>query len=502
MEGERTYIAIDLKSFYASVECMERGLDPLTTNLVVADVSRTDKTICLAVSPSLKAFHIPGRARLFEVRQRVKEVNCARLERAPGHRFSGSSYLAPELEADPSLKLDFIAAVPQMKKYMEYSVRIYNIYLKYIAAEDIHVYSVDECFMDVTNYLSLYRMTAHQLAVKMIREVLAETGITATGGIGSNLYLCKIAMDIMAKHVPADADGVRIAELNEESYRRQLWDHTPITDFWRVGRGYAARLARMGLLTMGDVAACSVHDEELLYKAFGVNAELLIDHAWGWEPVTIADIKAYRPEKNSIGSGQVLTHPYPCDKGRLLVREMADDLVLTLVEKGLATDQIILDIGYDIENLKDPARAASYTGPIVTDRYGRSVPKPAHGSIRLGEHSSSTRLILDKSLELYDRIADPTLLIRRLNICAADVLREEECTGGTQYEQLDLFTDYAAEEEQRMHERDRKQKEKQLQHAALSIKKRFGKNALLKGSDLEEGATAIERNNQVGGHKA
>lgn len=509
-QKERTYIAIDLKSFYASVECIERGLDPLTTNLVVADESRTAKTICLAVSPSLKAYHIPGRARLFEVIQKVKEANAKRRQRAPGRVLTGESYSAPELEASPSLAISYIVAPPRMAYYMEYSTRIYSVYLKYIAPEDIHVYSIDEVFMDVTQYMTIYKMTAHELAITMIRDVLRTTGITATAGIGPNLYLCKAAMDIVAKHVKPDQDGVRIVELDEMSYRKLLWDHRPLTDFWRVGRGYARKLETYGLMTMGDIARCSLgkpedyYNEDLLYHLFGVNAELLIDHAWGWEPCTIADIKAYKPEDNSVGSGQVLQYPYDFDKAKLVVREMTDSLVLGLVDKGLVTDQLVLTIGYDIENLSNPDIKKQYKGEVTTDGYGRKVPKHAHGTVNLDRKTSSTRLITEAVMGLYDRIVNPILLVRRLNVTATHVVDEASVTASSAetYEQLDLFTDYEAVESQRKKEEEALEKERKMQQAMLSIKKKFGKNAILKGMNLEEGATARERNNQIGGHKA
>ena len=502
MEG-KTYIAIDLKSFYASVECVERGLDPLTTNLVVADVSRTEKTICLAVSPSLKACGIPGRARLFEVVQKVKEVNAQRLRRAPGHVFAGSSSNAAKLASSPELALDYIAAPPRMAFYIEYSTRVYDIYLKYVAAEDIHVYSIDEVFMDVTKYLDAYQLSPRELAMKIILDVLETTGVTATAGIGTNLYLCKIAMDIQAKHIPADKNGVRIAELDEMSYRRLLWDHRPLTDFWRIGRGYAAKLEANGMFTMGDVARCSLKNEDLLYKLFGVNAELLIDHAWGWEPCTIADVKAFRPSTNSISSGQVLQCPYDFEKAKLIVREMTDLLVLDLADKGLVTDQIELNIGYDIENLTDAQRRAAYAGPVTTDYYGRSVPKSAHGTANLGRKTSSTRLILDAAMALFDRIVDKNLLVRRIHVTANRVVSEtapEAQPDGA--EQLDLFTDYEALDRKRKEETAELEREKRRQKAVLAIKKKYGKNAILKGMNLEEGATTVERNRQIGGHKA
>lgn len=510
-EKQHTYIAIDLKSFYASVECAERNLDPLTTNLVVADSSRTEKTICLAVSPSLKAYGIPGRARLFEVVQKVKEVNAKRLsdaiqqgyvQRTDGrYTFSSSSFDSIALANDPALEVSYITATPRMKFYMDYSTRIYNIYLKYISPEDIHVYSIDEVFMDVTNYLSVYNMTARELAMTIIREVLYTTGITATGGIGTNLYLCKVAMDIVAKHVKPDKNGVRIAELDERKYRELLWTHTPLTDFWRVGHGYARKLESHGMHTMGDVARMSLNNEDLLYKLFGVNAELLIDHAWGWEPCTIDLIKQYRPENNSLGSGQVLQSPYTYKKAKLIVREMMELLILDLVDKGLVTDQIVLTIGYDVENLSGDKRR-NYGGEIVIDHYGRKIPKHAHGSINLGKHSSSTKLIMDKTMDLYERIVDKNLLVRRVSITANHVICEDSVIEEKNCEQMDLFTDYAKLEAERQAEAEALAQEKKLQQAMLNIKKKYGKNAILKGINLEDGAMTIERNKQVGGHKA
>ena len=505
---ERSYIAIDLKSFYASVECIERGLDPLTTNLVVADQSRTEKTICLAVSPSLKSYGIPGRPRLFEVVQRVKWVNQQRRKLAPKQTFSGKSWHDPDLKAKPELELDYIVAPPQMARYMQWSSRIYDVYLKYVAPEDIHVYSIDEVMMDVTAYLKSYGMTARELAKTILLDVLNTTGITATAGIGTNLYLCKVAMDIVAKHIPADEDGVRIAELDEMSYRKTLWEHRPLTDFWRVGRGYSKKLEQHGLLTMGDIARCSLgketeyYNEELLYKLFGINAELLIDHAWGWEPCTIADIKAYRPENNSIGAGQVLQSPYPFEKARLVVREMADLLALDLVDKGLVCDQLVLTVGYDIENLKNPELRRRYSGEITTDNYGRAVPKHAHGSENLGRYTSSSKQILQAVTTLFERVVDPLLLVRRMNLVANHVVYEAELPKENTVEQLDLFTDYAAREEREKQEAAEQQRERRRQEALLSIKKKFGKNAIMKGMNLEEGATAKERNATIGGHKA
>ena len=505
---ERSYIAIDLKSFYASVECIERGLDPMTTNLVVADKSRTEKTICLAVSPSLKSYGIPGRPRLFEVVQRVKWVNQQRQKLATKQCFSGKSWHDPDLKKNPDLELDYIVAPPQMARYMQWSSRIYDVYLKYIAPEDIHVYSIDEVMMDVTAYLQSYGMTARELAKTILLDVLKTTGITATAGIGTNLYLCKVAMDIVAKHIPADEDGVRIAELDEMSYRKTLWEHRPLTDFWRVGKGYSRKLEQHGLLTMGDIARCSLgketdyYNEDLLYKLFGINAELLIDHAWGWEPCTLADIKSYRPENNSIGAGQVLQSPYSFEKARLVVREMADLLALDLVDKGLVCDQVVLTVGYDIENLKNPELRRRYSGEITTDNYGRAIPKHAHGSENLGHYTASGKQILQAVTALFERVVDPLLLVRRMNLVANHVIYEVDLPEEKEVEQLDLFTDYSAREEQEKQEEAEQQRERRRQQALLSIKKKFGKNAIMKGMNLEEGATAKERNATIGCHKA
>lgn len=499
MDG-RKYIAIDLKSFYASVECVERGLDPLRVNLVVADESRTEKTICLAVSPSLKAYGIPGRARLFEVVQTVQKINRERKRNSASGSLCGKSYLDAEVKKNPALALDYLVAPPRMGLYMEYSTRIYNIYQEFIAPEDIHVYSIDEVFMDVTAYLGAYKMTARELAAKIIKEVYTRTGITATAGIGTNLYLCKVAMDIVAKRVPPDENGVRIAELDETSYRKLLWSHRPLTDFWRVGYGYARKLESYGILTMGDVARCSLRNEDLLYKLFGVNAELLIDHAWGWEPCTIADIKAYRPESNSLGSGQVLKKPYPYEKGKLIVREMTELLVLDLVEKGLVTDQVVLTVGYDTENLTDERRRREYEGEITVDRYGRAIPKHAHGTLNLKGYTSSSRMIAEAAAELYDRIVDKRLLVRRMYVVFNRVVNQKDAPA-TAPRQLDLFTDYEAESRKRAEEEAEREKERSLQKATLNIHKKFGKNALIKGMNLEEGATTQERNDQIGGHK-
>ena len=501
---EKTYVAIDLKSFYASVECLERGLDPLKTNLVVADASRTEKTICLAVSPSLKAYGIPGRARLFEVVQKVGEVNAFRRMKAPGRTFSGKSSNAEELERCRELEVDYIAAPPQMARYMAVSSKIYELYLRYVAPEDIHVYSIDEVFIDATPYLKIYGVDGRGFAELLIRRVLRETGITATAGVGTNLYLCKVAMDIVAKHVAPDERGVRIGELSEQSYRELLWEHKPLTDFWRVGPGYARRLEKHGLYTMGDIARCSLgrpgefYNEDLLYSIFGVQAELLIDHAWGYEPCTIRDIKAYKPTTNSICTGQVLTCPYTTEKARLVAREMAEQLALDLVEKGLVTRQLTLTIGYDVENLTNRPKGEGYSGPVVTDRYGRQIPKHSHGTANLERRMSSARRIMEAVTELFDRIAEPRLLVRRLNISANFLEREDAPVPGSDFQQLDLF----GYDQLRQREEVFLEREHRRQKAVLGIKKKYGKNAIFRGMDLEEGATTMARNGQIGGHKA
>lgn len=499
----RTYIAIDLKSFFASVECVERGLDPLTTNLVVADVSRTEKTICLAVSPSLKAYGIGGRARLFEVVQRLREVNYERRVTSPGYRLKGKSWKDEELKAHKDWEVDYIAATPRMAKYIEYSTKIYKIYLKYIAPEDIHVYSIDEVFMDVTDYLKSYKKNAHELAMMIIRDVLKQTNITATAGIGTNLYLCKVAMDIVAKHVPADKDGVRIAELNEMSYRQQLWDYKPLTKFWRVGKGIAEKLAMYGIDTMGKVARCSIQNEKLLYDLFGVNAELLIDHAWGWEPCTMDYVKAYKPETNSLSTGQVLQCAYDFNKARVVAQEMADSAALDLVSKRLVTNQLVLTVGYDIESLSSPEICAKYKGPVSTDYYGRQVPKHAHGTANLDTYTSSSRIMTEAVASLFDRIVNKDLLVRRLNLSINNVIDENKamCTTPKAI-QLDLFADYEAIEKKKREDAEALAKERKIQEALLNIKQKFGKNSVLKGLNFAEGATAIERNKQIGGHKA
>ena len=502
------YIAIDLKSFYASVECTERQLDPLTTNLVVADASRTEKTICLAVSPSLKAYGLPGRPRLFEVIQQVREANARRKYAAPRHTLTGSSCDSTELKHDSALAIDYITATPRMALYMKYSTRIYQIYLRYIAPEDIHIYSIDEVFINAAPYLAAYKLSPEEFTRKLVHDILTETGITATAGIGTNLYLSKIAMDIQAKHVEADANGVRIARLDEQSYRHCLWTHRPLTDFWRVGRGYARKLEAHGLFTMGDIARCSLgtgnayHSEDLLYKLFGVNAELLIDHAWGWEPCTIAAIKAYKPSTNSLGSGQVLQCPYAADKARLVIREMTERLVLDLVDKELVTDQLVLTIGYDRENLDQPQAAKSYRGEVTTDRYGRKIPKSAHGTANLERPMSSSQKITTAVMTLCDQILDPALSIRRINVTANHVQPESAVNRAPICNQLDLFADCNAQAASQEAEEQTLAREKKRQQALLNIQKKYGKNSILKGCDLQDGATAISRNNQIGGHKA
>lgn len=507
--ADKAYIAIDLKSFYASVECAERGLDPLDANLVVADESRTDKTICLAVSPALKAYGIPGRSRLFEAKQRIKEVNRERKRKAPGHEFTGKSIFASELAADPSLELDLVIARPRMAYYMDYSKSIVEMYLRYVSMEDILPYSIDEVFIDATAYLPVHKKTAHEFAMMLIQDVMRETRITATAGIGTNMYLAKIAMDIVAKHIPADKDGVRIAELDEMSYREKLWTHKPLTDFWRVGRGIARKLEQHGIYTMGDIARCSegkdcdFYNEDLLYKLFGVNAELLIDHAWGWEPVEIADCKAYTPESKSLSQGQVLTRPYSFDEGRIVVREMADLISVDLVRAGLFTDQVVLDVCYDVDNLNDHSRAGRYNGAVVTDFYGRKVPKPVHGSRNLGMQTSSTNKIMQSVTDIYDEIVDRSLTVRRFTIAVTHLVPEGEAASSVPVvEQLDLFTDYVALDRAQQAEKAELERELRRQKVLIGIRERYGKNAIVKGLNMQEGATAMERNRQIGGHRA
>lgn len=493
---EHIYIAIDLKSFYASVECQERNLDPLTTNLVVADSSRTEKTICLAVSPSLKSYGIPGRARLFEVQQRVKEVNRNRKIYAKNHTFTGKSFNNDELKSNKNLELDFVIAPPQMSKYMKYSTGIYNIYLKYFSPDDIYVYSIDEVFIDVTNYIKTYKMKASSLAAKVIQDVYKETGITATCGVGTNLYLAKVAMDIVAKHANPNQYGVRIACLDEQIYKQKLWNHKPLTDFWRVGKGIAKKLEQNGIHTMGDVALCSIQNEDKLFKLFGINAELLIDHAWGYEPCTIKSIKSYKPANNSICAGQVLHCPYNYEKTKIIIKEMAELLALDLVDKKLVTDQLVLTVGYDIENLNN--NKINYNGEITIDRYGRNIPKHAHGTINLDHKTSSTKIIEKATVELFDRIINKNLLTRRINLTANKIVSEEIAEKENNYTQIDLFINYT--DEKKKHEKELQERE--LQRSILDIKKKYGKNAILKGMNFEEGATTIERNSQIGGHKS
>ena len=492
MAAQRTYLAIDLKSFYASVECVDRHLDPLTTNLVVADASRTEKTICLAVSPSLKAYKIPGRARLFEAVQRVKEVNAQRLQTAiqqhkavrgedGKYRFASTSFDANALNTDPALGLSYIVAPPRMQRYLDVSTQIYKTYLKYVSPADIYPYSIDEVFIDVTGYLPYYHMSAHELAMTMVREVLYNTGITATAGIGTNLYLAKLAMDIVAKHIPADKDGVRIAELDEQSYRYLLWNHRPLTDFWMTGPGTVKRLEKHGIHTMGELAYFSTVNQDILYREFGVDAELLIDHAWGLEPCSIKEIKAYKPSTNSISEGLVLSCPYPYDKARIIIMEMADSLVLQLTDKGLVTDSLTLDVGYDRENCD----SGKYRGPVHIDHYGRTVPKGAHGSTKLDNPTNLGSQLIKVAATLFDQIADKTLTVRRITIAANRVVKDEGIF------QVNLFTDTTKME-----------KEKQLQEVMLGLKKKFGKNAVLKGTNYLDGATMKERNKQIGGHRA
>ena len=497
MERQRAYIAIDLKSFYASAECISRGLDPMTTNLVVADPDRTEKTICLAVTPSLKARGIPGRARLFEVVQKAAELNALRRQKAPGREFSGSSYDDTALRNDPSLSLDYIVAPPRMGYYLQTSAKVYSVYLKYIAPEDIHIYSIDEVFIDATPYLRTYGMTPKELAQRMIRDVWKTTGLTAAGGIGTNLYLCKVAMDILAKHAEPNEHGIRVAELNELTYRQQLWAHEPLPDFWRVGYRSAKKLAAHGIFTMGDIARCSLTGEHILYQMFGINAELLIDHAWGWESCTMADIKAYRPSSTSISNGQVLHRPYAHEEARLIVREMTDLMALDLVRQGLLTDQLVLTVGYDIENLSDPERRKAYHGSVVKDHYGRLIPKHAHGTANLNCFTASTFKIITAMMELFDRITDPALLIRRVTLAACHIRAEAE-TEEPVFQQLDFYTSLPEQEK----EAAARQRERRRQEAELRIKERFGKNAIFRGMNLKEGATTLDRNRQIGGHKA
>lgn len=494
---DKVYIAIDLKSFYASVECVVRGLNPLTTNLVVADSSRTEKTVCLAVSPSLKQYGISGRARLYEVIEKVKEINAQRKMNASNHIFTCTSYDDTALQKNKDLELSYIIAPPRMKYYMEYSIKIIEIYLKWFSIEDMFVYSIDEVFIDITKYLNTYKMTPRELVTKIIKNVYDETGITATAGIGTNLYLCKIAMDIVAKHTQPDKYGVRIAGLDEITYRKYLWGHKPLTDFWRVGKGISKKLEQNGMFTMGDVARMSEKNEELLYKLFGINAELLIDHAWGYEPCTIESVKSYKPVTNSISSGQVLHCPYDYEKTKLIVKEMTELLTLDLVRKKLITSKLVLTIGYDVDNLTNPEISKSYEGKITLDHYGRKIPKNAHGTINVDHKTSSTKIITDAVMELYERIIDKRLLVRRVNITAEDVVNEDDYNNIKDFEQLNLFIDYNKKEK----ELKKEKLERELQKAVLNIKSKYGKNSIIKGMNLQEGGTTIERNGQVGGHK-
>ena len=493
-------MCIDLKSFYASVECVERKLDPLKTNLVVADESRTDKTVCLAISPSLKQCGLGGRARLFEVKQKVKEINLQRRKLNNYRKFSGKSYLDEELKKNKNLELDFIVAPPRMAYYMKYSTNIYNIYLKYIAPVDILVYSIDEVFIDITDYISLYKCTPRQLVTKMIKDVYETTGITATAGIGTNMFLAKVAMDIVAKKCKPNEFGVRIAGLDEMTFRKKLWDHKPITDFWRVGKGIANKLAKNNMNTMGDVARCSHYNEDLLYKLFGVNAELLIDHAWGWEPCTIEIAKSYKPTETSISSGQVLHEPYDNKKAKIIVQEMADNLALDLVNKKFLTKQLVLTINYDIENLTNPDIFNKYFGEITLDSYGRKIPKHSHGTVNLEHYTSSSSIIMESFVNLFDKISNPILLIRKLNLTVSKLICEDKVQTNKKVEQINLFTDYKKKEIEEAKQKDDENKEKEIQKVILQIKNKYGKNAILKGMNLTEGATAIERNKQIGGH--
>ena len=493
-------MCIDLKSFYASVECVERKLDPLKTNLVVADESRTDKTVCLAISPSLKQYGLGGRARLFEVKQKVREINLQRRKLNNYRKFSGKSYLDEELKKNKNLELDFIVAPPRMAYYMKYSTNIYNIYLKYIAPEDILVYSIDEVFIDITDYISLYKCTPRQLVTKMIKDVYETTGITATAGIGTNMFLAKVAMDIVAKKCKPNEFGVRIAGLDEMTFRKKLWDHKPITDFWRVGKGIANKLAKNNMNTMGDVARCSHYNEDLLYKLFGVNAELLIDHAWGWEPCTIEIAKSYKPTETSLSSGQVLHEPYDNKKAKIIVQEMADNLALELVKKKFLTKQLVLTINYDIENLTNPDIFNKYFGEITLDSYGRKIPKHSHGTVNLEHYTSSSSIIMESFVNLFDKISNPILLIRKLNLTVSKLICEDKVQTNKKVEQINLFTDYKKKEIEEAKQKDDENKEKEIQKVILQIKNKYGKNAILKGMNLTEGATAIERNKQIGGH--
>ena len=496
---ERIYISIDLKSFFASVECVERKLDPLNANLVVADISRTEKTICLAVSPALKSYGVPGRPRLFEVVSLVDKFNAERIKNTNNYAFNGNSYLKNELDQNPNLKLSYIVARPRMALYIKYSTKIYNIYLKYVSSDDIHVYSIDEVFIDVTSYLKIYKMSGHDLAMMIVKDILKETGITATVGISTNMYLAKVAMDIVAKKAPADKDGVRIAYLDEKKYRELLWDHLPLTDFWRVGRGYSKRLDEHGLHTMGDIARCSIENESLLYEILGINAELLIDHAWGYEPCTISEIKKYRPESNSLSNGQVLKEPYSFDDARVVIQEMADSMALSLVEKKLVTNQIVINVDYDASNING---FSFYKGDLVYDRYNRKVPKWAHGTFNLDEYTSSSKLITDGVLNVFDRCVDKKLLIRKLNLCVNNVISKSKLKKHVKKMQLNLFDNYEILDKQKEQVKQKLVREEKTQEAFIKIKNKYGKNAVLRGVSYKDKATAKERNEQIGGHRA
>lgn len=497
----KIYVAIDLKSFYASVECRDRGLDPLKTNLVVADKTRTEKTVCLAVTPSLKSYGIKGRARLFEVIQKVNEVNFNRRMQIKNHQFTGKSYLDDELKSNKELELDYIIAPPQMAKYMKYSTNIYNTYLKYISKDDMFVYSIDEIFCDVTKYLNTYKMTAQELVTKMIQDVYDKTGITATAGIGTNMYLCKIAMDIVAKHKKPNNIGVRIASLDEMTYRKKLWKHIPLTDFWRVGAGYSKKLEANGMFTMGDIARCSITNEELLYKLFGVNAELLIDHAWGYEPLKIEDVKSYTPKTTSLSSGQVLHCPYNCIQTELIIKEMADLLALDLVSKQLVTNQLVLTIEYDVSNLTNYSIRQLYNGEITIDRYSRKIPKHSHGTLNLDDFTSSAHTIINSFDTLYKRIIKQNLLVRKLNLTVNNLVNDSEVSRKNKFEQFNLFTDYEKLEKEKKENDKKLEEEKLLQKTIIKIKDKYGKNAILKGMNLEKDGTTIQRNGEIGGHK-
>ena len=496
---ERIYISIDLKSFFASVECVERKLDPLNANLVVADISRTEKTICLAVSPALKSYGVPGRPRLFEVVSLVDKLNEERIKNANNYAFNGDSYLKNELDQNPNLKLSYIVARPRMALYIKYSTKIYNIYLKYVSSDDIHVYSIDEVFIDVTSYLKIYKMSGHDLAMMIVKDILKETGITATVGISTNMYLAKVAMDIVAKKAPADKDGVRIAYLDEKKYRELLWDHLPLTDFWRIGKGYSKRLDEHGLHTMGDIARCSIENESLLYEILGINAELLIDHAWGYEPCTISEIKKYRPESNSLSNGQVLKEPYSFDDARIVIQEMADSMALSLVEKKSVTNQIVINVDYDASNING---FSSYKGNLVYDRYNRKVPKWAHGTFNLDEYTSSSKLITDGVLNVFDRCVDKKLFIRKLNLCVNNVVSKSKLKKHVKRMQLNLFDNYEILDKQKEQVEQKLVREGKTQEAFIKIKNKYGKNAVLKGVSYKDKATAKERNEQIGGHRA